>query len=115
MAGTETEFYRSLGDRIRVLRRERRMTQAILADVMEIPRTSLILVERGEQRVHVYEFVQLANALGTTPEALIQDVSPQSPRHCPDIPADATPAVRQWISAAQAPAVDLAIAPRRRR
>ena len=115
MAGTEAEFYRSLGDRIRVLRRERRMTQATLADVMEIPRTSLILVERGEQRVHAYELIQLASVLGTTPEALIQDVAPQSPRQSPDIPSDATPAVRQWISAAQAPAVDLTFAPRRRR
>jgi transcriptional regulator with XRE-family HTH domain len=91
------------------------MTQATLADVMEIPRTSLILVERGEQRVHAYELIQLASALGTTPEALIQDVAPPSPSQLPDIPPDATPAVRRWISAAQAPPAALAIAPRRRR
>jgi len=115
VVGAETEFYLALGGRIRDLRKARRMTQATLADIMEIPRTSLILVERGDQRVHTYELTLLASALGARAEDLIQDAAPAPPDQLTVVPLDTTPAIREWISAAQAPVSAPTTTSRRRR
>jgi len=49
------------------------MTQAELAARLGKPQSFVSKVERGEQRLDVIEFCQLAEALGRDPAKLLQD------------------------------------------
>lgn len=60
-----------------VLRRERSLkgfTQTELAEKMNRPQSFVAKVEVGERRLDVVEFVEYADALGTSPTGLLQMV-----------------------------------------
>ena len=63
--GMDTEyFYEEFGRRLRAARRDAKLTQEELAARSRMSRPSLANVERGNQRVALHQFVELAAALG---------------------------------------------------
>jgi transcriptional regulator with XRE-family HTH domain len=88
----EAEFNRALGMNIRRLRG--RMTQLQLAEAVALPRTSLVLVEKGEQPIRAYTLVRFAEALGTTLDGLLPLTTPPAPAPHPTAPRP----VREWVT-----------------
>lgn len=56
-------FLRQIGDRIRDLRTDRKMTQAQLGEACELHRTFIGSVERGERNVAILSLRRIAKAL----------------------------------------------------
>ena len=54
---------KTLGDRIRLLRKERGLTQEMLADVAKLDRSYIGGVERGERNLTFTVLCQICNAL----------------------------------------------------
>ena len=63
--------YVDLGNRIRILRRERKMTQAELAKRVGIAASYLGHIERGTRIASLETFVALCEVLDTTPNHLL--------------------------------------------
>ena len=57
---------------IRVIRRVRRMTQAELAELVDVSRQTIIAVERGDYAPSVFLALRIARALDTTVEQLFR-------------------------------------------
>lgn len=73
--------YRDIGERIKVLRQERGMTQVELARRLEITQSNLSAIERGARGVTVNQVVRLAKALGvSTDEILLAEKAPRPGR-----------------------------------
>ncbi|WP_301527710.1 helix-turn-helix domain-containing protein [Corynebacterium variabile] len=62
----------SLGAVIRVLRRQKGMTQQQLADAVEVSKRSVVRVEKGEQSITMDTFGRYADALGMRPSDLLR-------------------------------------------
>ena len=57
---------RKLGEAIRRLRRQRKMSQVALADRADMHRTYICHIERGERDIPLSSLANLAQALGTS-------------------------------------------------
>ena len=55
-------------------RRQQGLTQAQLADAIGRPQSFIAKLESGERRLEVIEFIDLAQALGIEPAALLMKV-----------------------------------------
>ncbi len=66
-------IYAEVGRRISRIRRKRGKTQAELAKVpeLDLSRTSIANIERGEQRFLLHHLYKLADALGVPPTKLL--------------------------------------------
>ena len=70
--GMDTEyFYEEFGRRLRAARRKAKLTQEELAARAGMSRPSLANVERGNQRVALHQFAELAAAVGVEPADLL--------------------------------------------
>ena len=56
------------------------MTQAQLAERVDKDQTFISIIERGQRRVDVLEFVALAKAMGADPKRLFAEVVKRLPR-----------------------------------
>lgn len=56
------------------------LTQAQLADRVQKDQTFISIIERGQRRVDVLEFVALARAMGADPKQLFAEVEKRLPR-----------------------------------
>ena len=63
----------AFGQRVRVLRQERGLSQEALADLAGIHRTYVGSVERGERNIALDNINALADALGVSPAKLVDD------------------------------------------
>lgn len=63
-----------LGEAIRLLRTERKLSQEGLADRCSLHRTYIGSVERGERNVSLENIVVIARALGVTASKLLKDI-----------------------------------------
>lgn len=68
-------LYQLFGDRVRVLREEKNVTQEELARRVDLSRTSITNIEKGRQRVLLHQLVEIASALDAKP----QDLMPAEP------------------------------------
>ena len=72
-------MYRELYERIGLAIRRRRdkigMTQATLAELTGLSRTSVTNIERGGQALLVHQLLELAKALGVSPTSLLASES----------------------------------------
>lgn len=64
----------AIGARIKVARERVHLTQEQLAEIIDISPTHMSVIERGVKTPKLDTFVRIANALGVSTDALLQDV-----------------------------------------
>jgi transcriptional regulator with XRE-family HTH domain len=64
-------FYAVLGRLIRLARDAAGLTHAELGEQVSLSRASVANIERGNQRIALHQFVQIAQALGVEPALLL--------------------------------------------
>lgn len=98
MLAAEDAYNRAMGRRIRTARKRKGINQVTLAALLDLGRTSVVMIEKGEQRVHAHLLVRLATALGASVNDLLGLVETKPPR-----PAVATlprsASGRRWVMA----------------
>jgi transcriptional regulator with XRE-family HTH domain len=67
------EVYQDFGERLKKVRRSKRITQEALCRNVGISRPSLCNIEKGRQRLHLHLFLDLANALEVPISKLLED------------------------------------------
>ncbi len=88
----EAAFYEELGLRILAKRRDRKVTQEKLAELVGLTRTSITNIEKGRQKVLAHVLLELAEALNTD----VADLLPA--RRSPAVEVEALPTQsRHWI------------------
>jgi transcriptional regulator with XRE-family HTH domain len=88
--------YARFGRQLRRVRKEREMTQAELADLVQLGRTSIVNIETGHQRVHLHTVYALASALGVSPSELLPEETTERtdvPPQLQELPV----ADRDWV------------------
>lgn len=70
--------YKGLGERIREERRKLGLTQAQLAEAVDISDTYMGSIERGERSLTLDTLVRLVNRLGVTVDYLLADSVPDN-------------------------------------
>ncbi|MDE6942029.1 MAG: helix-turn-helix transcriptional regulator [Lachnospiraceae bacterium] len=70
--------YKKLGERIREERRRLNLTQAQLAEAIDISDTYMGAIERGERSLTLDTLVRLVNRLGVTVDYLLSDSVPDT-------------------------------------
>jgi len=70
---------KNIGERVRVIRRERGLTQAELAELLDTHFTSISQIERGLRGITVQQLVKLANALNVTPNEILLNGNATNP------------------------------------
>lgn len=73
IVGGENMDYKRLGERIREERLKRNLTQAQLAEAVDISDTYMGAIERGERSLTLDTLVRLVNRLGVTVDYLLAD------------------------------------------
>lgn len=73
IVGGENMDYKKLGERIREERLKRNLTQAQLAEAVDISDTYMGAIERGERSLTLDTLVRLVNRLGVTVDYLLVD------------------------------------------
>jgi transcriptional regulator with XRE-family HTH domain len=94
--------YARFGRQLRRVRNEQRMTQAELAERVALGRTSIVNIEKGQQRVYLHTVYALAGALGV----LAPDLLPDEPIDATQMPAQVQElpvAEREWVMRRLAP------------
>ena len=64
----------AIGGRIKAARERVHLTQEQLAEIIDISPTHMSVIERGVKTPKLDTFVRIANALGVSTDALLQDV-----------------------------------------
>lgn len=64
----------AIGNRIKAARERVHLTQEQLAEIIDISPTHMSVIERGVKTPKLDTFVRIANALGVSTDALLQDV-----------------------------------------
>ena len=60
---SEQDFINKLGSKIRQLREEKNISQQILADMCNMPKSSIGRIERAEVSVTIKSLIKISNAL----------------------------------------------------
>ena len=64
----------AIGSKIKEARERAHLTQEELAEIIDISPTHMSVIERGVKTPKLDTFVRIANALGVSTDALLQDV-----------------------------------------
>ena len=64
----------AIGARIKAARERVHLTQEQLAEIVDISPTHMSVIERGVKTPKLDTFIRIANALGVSTDALLQDV-----------------------------------------
>ncbi len=72
--GSVGQIYKHIGKRVEELRLRKKLTQARLAEIVSLSRTSITNIENGRQKLLVHTLWDIAKALGAAPK----DFFPQS-------------------------------------
>lgn len=70
--------YSAIGKRIRSRRKELHFTQAVLAEKADLSDTNIFHIERGATKLSLPSLIAIANALETTTDSLLMDVTEHS-------------------------------------
>lgn len=98
----EPELYSKIGELVRMAREKAGWTQADLAKLSGLTRTSITNLEAGNQRIRVHTLLNIAQALGVPPGALLppsvnekRAVKTNVDAHLKDV--DLTKTEQDWI------------------
>jgi transcriptional regulator with XRE-family HTH domain len=97
VAVAEQEFGEALGRRIKKYREVLGLSQKRVADAVGLPRTSLILVESGRQRVSAYTLLRMSEVLQIDPTTLLTGETAEV-EVATGLPDSAPPTVRDFVS-----------------
>jgi transcriptional regulator with XRE-family HTH domain len=61
-----------IGERLRIAREAKKLTQAAAANAIDVARTTLVAIEQGQRRVRMDEIQKLASAYGTSANAILR-------------------------------------------
>lgn len=67
--------YKAIGQRIRKRRKELNLTQQNLAELSNLSNTNISHIERGATKLSLPSLISIANALNTTADTLLMDVT----------------------------------------
>lgn len=99
---TEDDFYEDLGRRIRARRIDQGLTQEQVADEVDLSRTSITNIERGNQAVSAWSLQRLAQILRCDVDDLLPNPSRDTVQSEPipgDVPRRAAEVVRRLAAA----------------
>lgn len=71
MSEPRSAIYAAVGERVKSMRTNRRMTQTALATAIGLNRTSIVNIERGKQRILLHTLYDIAAALELPPADLL--------------------------------------------
>jgi transcriptional regulator with XRE-family HTH domain len=71
--------YKDIGQRIKLLRQDRGMTQVELAAQLKISQSNLSAIERGARGVTVNQLVRITRALGASTDDILSDTKAPEP------------------------------------
>ena len=93
-----TEVYRLVGDRIRLERSKRKLSQEDLASRIGLTRTSITNIEKGRQKMLLHTTVDISLALGIPISEILSSLDPTM-AHAIDnkLPDNLSSAVKDWI------------------
>ncbi len=98
-------FYKNIGENIRAKRKERGLSQELLAKAVGLKRPSLSNIEKGRQNLLLHTFCDIAATLGTSLEVLLPErVIPKQPEH-PDL-SSLSKVIREFVEAAINPVME---------
>ena len=97
VASPKGAFYKELGLKLRDARKTAGVSQEQLAKGVGLSRPSIVNIEKGRQPVYIHSLLEIANALGTTLDALLPT---SAERPSPQPVAD--PKARQWFASLNA-------------
>lgn len=96
------EFYVKLGKNIREARERRGLTQASLASLIQLTRSSVANVERGRQKLLAHHLARVAKALRFSADELLPSQSLEAGSRLDHLLQARSENERQWISKALA-------------
>lgn len=76
---------RSFGERVRELRKERKLSQEELAEMCDLHANYVGYIERAERAVNVVVLFQLAAALGVEPAELLRGITIREVKNLPRV------------------------------
>jgi transcriptional regulator with XRE-family HTH domain len=93
------QLYVAVGDLIRKHRKQAKLTQEQLADVVGLARTSITNIERGRQHLPLHQLYAIASALSVTPDMLIPSLGEVEipKRLAKALPPGANDALTSWV------------------
>jgi transcriptional regulator with XRE-family HTH domain len=93
------ELYALVGQLIRKAREEHGLTQAQLASLVSLTRTSITNIEHGRQKLSLHTVYEIADALAVEPYTLLPPSNKllEAQGIDQDIPADLSHNEREWI------------------
>lgn len=74
MTSVYSDDYQRVIRALKKARKERRITQAQLAEALGKPQSFIAKVESGERRLDVVEFVHLSRLVGIVPEVVLDGI-----------------------------------------
>ena len=91
-------FYKRLGERIRIKRQERGLSQESLARAVGLKRPSMSNIEKGRQNILLHTFCDIAETLNTDANALLPEPPVPESSVMPDLRSYSTQ-VRAFVEA----------------
>lgn len=91
-------FYKRVGENIRARRRALGLSQEGLAKAIGLKRPSLSNIEKGRQNILLHTFYDIADTLGSDPNALLPERSKPESVALPDLQS-LTKEVREFVEA----------------
>jgi len=98
MGNSQRELYLQLGKRIREARKDAGLTQAELASLISLSRTSVTNIELGRQHILLHTLYDMASALGREVRDLMPEMKLESREDLTEkIPEDLDEREREWV------------------
>lgn len=92
------QIYIEIGKRIQQARSKRDLTQARLAEIVSLTRTSITNIEKGRQKLLIHTLYNFANALGIHPTDLLPEEAEQTANTMDQkLPKDLSKRERSWV------------------
>lgn len=95
----QEDLYKAVGQRIRRIREERRLTQAELAELVSLTRTSITNIEQGRQKLLLHTLYDIAAALTVKASDLLPEVigTVEAEAFEQHLPGDLSNVEQEWI------------------
>jgi transcriptional regulator with XRE-family HTH domain len=91
-------FYKQIGERIRIQRKERGLSQEGLAKAVGLKRPSLSNIEKGRQNILLHTFCDIMETLDCNANSLLPEQPRREPVNMPDLTA-LSKEVREFVEA----------------